>query len=91
LVVAALDGAGIPWQMLLETDNDSAVYATVSADLAVHTAIEGTVPPQLVRIDHGGALPELPVQLINLYAAGGAQAEPLEALVALLGAKMRAA
>ena len=89
LVVAALEGAGIPWQMLLETDNDSAIHATVSADLAVHTAIEGTVPQQLVRIDHGGALPDLPVQLINLYASGGTLSEPLEALVALLGAKMR--
>jgi DNA-binding transcriptional LysR family regulator len=84
LVVAALDGAGIAWQMLLETDNDSAIHATVSADLAVHTAIEGTQAQQLVRIDHGGALPELPEQLINLYTSDGPTSEPLSRLVALL-------
>jgi len=88
LVVAALDRAEIPWQMLLETDNDSAIHATVSADLAVHTAIEGTQAQQLVRIDHGGALPELPAQLINLYSAEGKLSEPLAHLVALLSDRM---
>ncbi|WP_299024500.1 LysR family transcriptional regulator [uncultured Sulfitobacter sp.] len=88
LVVAALDAADIQWQMLVETDNDSAIHATVSADLAVHTAIEGTEPQQLARIKHGGALPELPVQLINLYQAEGKLAEPLAQLVSLLAAKI---
>jgi len=87
-VVAALDGADIPWQMLVETDNDSAIHATVSADLAVHTAIEGTEAQQLVRIDHGGALPELPAQMINLYKSEGAVSEPLEQLISLLKARL---
>jgi DNA-binding transcriptional LysR family regulator len=84
LVVAALDGAGIAWQMLLETDNDSAIHATVSADLAVYTAIEGTQAQQLVRIEHAGALPELPDQLINLYLTDGPTSEPLSRLADLL-------
>lgn len=84
IVVAALDAADIQWQMLLETDNDSAIHATVSADLAVHTAIEGTEPQTLARIKHGGALPDLPSQLINLYQADGKLSEPLSELVALL-------
>jgi DNA-binding transcriptional LysR family regulator len=88
LAVAALDAADIQWQMLVETDNDSTIHATVSADLAVHTAIEGTEPPQLARIKHGGALPELPRQRINLYQAEGSLAEPLAQLVALLTAKI---
>lgn len=87
LVVAALDAADIAWQMIMESDNDSAIHATVSADLAVHTAIEGTEPQQMVRIDHGGALPDLPVQLINLYTAEGKHSVPLKELMTLLKAK----
>ena len=88
LVVGALDRAGIEWQMLLETDNDSAIHATVSADLAVHTAIEGTEPQQFARIDHAGALPELPDQLINMYIAQGDVSEPMQQLAALLQARL---
>ena len=87
-VVAALDAEGIQWQMLLETDNDSAIHATVSADLAVHTAIEGTEPQQLARIKHDGALPELPLQLINLYQNEGRLVEPQRQLVELLADKI---
>lgn len=90
LVIAALDAARIPWQMTVETDNDSAIHATVSADLAVHTAIEGTEPQQLVRIDHGGALPDLPAQMINLYSSEGARSEPLQQLIDLLTARLGA-
>ena len=90
LAVAALDAAGVPWQMLVETDNDSTIHATVSADLAVFTAIEGTEPQQLARIDHAGALPELPMQKINLYKTAGKLSEPLAHLVTLLTAKLEA-
>ncbi|MEP2640977.1 LysR family transcriptional regulator [Roseobacter sp.] len=68
-VVEALDLAGLPWDVVVETESDRTIEATVSADLAVHTMIEGTEPPHLERIDHGGALPELPGQMINLYGA----------------------
>ena len=69
-VVEALDGADIPWEVIVETESDRTIEATVSADLAVHTMIEGTEPPHLERIDHGGVLPDLPYQQINLYGAG---------------------
>lgn len=88
LAVAALNDANIEWQMLLETDNDSTIHATVSADLAVFTAIEGTEPQQLATIDHGGALPELPLQQINLYVSDGKLSAPLQELVDLLTAKI---
>ncbi len=68
-VVEALEAAGISWDMAVETESDRTVEATVSADLAVHTMIEGTEPPHLERIDHNGALPDLPLQHINLYGA----------------------
>ncbi|MBB3993481.1 DNA-binding transcriptional LysR family regulator [Sulfitobacter undariae] len=84
IVVSALDADNIAWEMVVESDNDSAIHATVSADLAVHTAIEGSEPLQMERIDHAGALPDLPVQQINLYKSEGKGSVPLEALVNLL-------
>lgn len=68
-VVAKLDTRNIAWDMVVETESDRTVEATVAADLAVQTMIEGTEPPHLVQIDHGGSLPDLPVQKINLYGA----------------------
>ena len=68
-VIAALDAAGVPWDMVVETESDRTIEATVSADLAVHAVLEGTEPPHLRQIDHGGTLPELPVQKVNLYGA----------------------
>jgi DNA-binding transcriptional LysR family regulator len=68
-VIAALDAAQIEWDMVVETESDRTIEATVSADLAVHTMIDGTEPPHLAQIDHGGTLPDLPRQLINLYGA----------------------
>ncbi|AXI47497.1 LysR family transcriptional regulator [Sulfitobacter sp. SK012] len=83
-VVAALDEAGITWQVLVETESDRTIEATVSADLAVHSMIEGTEPPHLERIDHKGALPMLPAQHINLYRAQGGKGPVLDALSDLL-------
>ncbi len=83
-VIAALDRAGLPWELAVETDSDRAIEATVSADLAIHVVLEGTEPPQLERIDHGGALPDLPAHLINLYGGDAASGKPVEDLVGLL-------
>lgn len=68
-VQAALDRAGIAWEMAVESDSSRTVEASVSADLAVHTVIEGTEPPYVERIQHGGALPELASTQINLYVS----------------------
>ncbi|WP_415403738.1 LysR family transcriptional regulator [Tateyamaria sp. SN3-11] len=83
-VVEQLDEAGIPWDVVVETESDRTIEATVSADLAVHTMIEGTEPPHLDKIDHGGSLPDLPAHRINLYGATGASSEVHDALVSLL-------
>ncbi len=85
-VVAALDAAGIPWQMSVDTDSDRTIEAAVSADLAAHAMIEGTAPPYLERIDHGGALPALPQQQINLYGGKSTSGEVGEWLADLLRA-----
>ncbi len=65
----ALDDAQIEWEMAVDSDSDRTVEATVSADLAVGVLLEGTQPSHQELIDHGGALPDLPVQHINLYGA----------------------
>ncbi|ARE38827.1 Transcriptional regulator, LysR family [Rhodovulum sp. P5] len=68
-VQAALDKACIPWEMAVESDSIRTVEASVSADLAVHTVLEGAMPPYVERIQHGGALPDLTTTKINLYVS----------------------
>jgi hypothetical protein len=83
-VLAALDAAGIPWEMAVTSESSRTVEASVSADLAVHVALEGTEVPDVERIEHGGALPALTSQRINLYGERRADAEPARALAALV-------
>lgn len=67
--IEQLEKTGIAWAMVVDTESDRAIEATVAADLAVQTMIDGTEPQHLAQIDHGGNLPDLPVQMINLYGA----------------------
>lgn len=83
---AALDAAGIPWEMAVESDSTRAIEATVSADLAVHTVLAGSEPPYVERIVHGGALPDLPGMKVNLYLAPTATMPAVAALAGLLRA-----
>lgn len=64
-----LDEGGVPWEMAVESDSTRTIEATVSADLAVHTMLEGTEPRHFERIAHGGSLPELRLMNVNLYQA----------------------
>ena len=66
-VLQALNAEGIDWYMAVDSELDNAVEAAVSADLAVHVALKGSLPPQSEVIDHGGLLPALKPQNINLY------------------------
>jgi DNA-binding transcriptional LysR family regulator len=83
-VQKALDDAGIPWQMAIESDQSRTIEASVSADLAVHAMLVGSTPPQSETVQHGGALPELLTKKVNLYTADVARGEAFEALTALL-------
>ncbi|MEM8730126.1 MAG: LysR family transcriptional regulator [Pseudomonadota bacterium] len=65
--LAALDRAGTKWETAVDTDSDRTIEATVAADLAVNAMIAGTQPAHLEQISHGGALPDLPMQFVNLY------------------------
>jgi DNA-binding transcriptional LysR family regulator len=84
-----LDEAGIPWEMAVESDSERTVEATVSADLAVSVMIQGTEPPYTEVIQHGGALPEMKSQNINLYASEAARGPAAEAMAQLIRSRIR--
>ncbi len=84
VATAALDDAGIEWDMSIDSDSDRTVEATVSADLAVGVLLEGTQPSHQELIDHAGVLPDLPVQFINLYGAERVREEYVSELANLL-------
>jgi len=83
-VQARLDAAGIPWTLAVDSDNTRTVEASVSADLAVHTVLEGSEPRHVARIHHGGALPELARMKINLYVGNVARGPALARLADLI-------
>lgn len=82
--IAALEAAGIDWELAVETESDRTIEATVSADLGINAMIEGMQPRHLEQIDHGGALPELTVQRINMYGVEHGHGEVLTKLGGLL-------
>ena len=82
--IAALESAGIPWELAVETESDRTIEATVSADMGINTMIDGMHPRHLEQIDHGGTLPELTLQKINMYGMERARGEVLSQLGALL-------
>jgi len=90
-VIEALDARDMRWELMVESDSDRTIEATVSADLAVHAMIDGTEAPHLVHIDHGGDLPELPMQMINLYCADTAGSQVMTELTSLLRNAFQAA
>ena len=82
--IRALERCAITWEMAVESESDRTIEATVRADLAVALMLEGTEPPFLERIEHGGALPNLPSYSINLYVSDLARGRAEEALAELV-------
>ncbi|MEO0344564.1 MAG: LysR family transcriptional regulator [Pseudomonadota bacterium] len=66
---AHLDQAGIPWEMVVDTDSSETVNASISADLAVEARLVTRITETdgMEVIDHCGALPPLPKFDVNLY------------------------
>ena len=83
-VQAALDRAGIAWQMAVESDSTRTIEASVSADLAVHTVLAGSEPPYVERISHGGSLPDLKRMKVNLYVADPAHSPVVLEMAAMI-------
>ncbi|CUH64126.1 Cyn operon transcriptional activator [Thalassovita gelatinovora] len=84
-LISTLDDANVPWTSVVDTDSDRTIEATVSADLAVCTMLEGTAPPQLSELDNTD-LPDLGVYLINMYTAGKRLSEPVARLADMIRA-----
>lgn len=80
----ALDAAGIPWEMAVDSESSRTVEATVAGDLAVLSQLAGTAAPQLAEVPHHGALPGLGQKQINLYVASVTQSEPRDHLADLV-------
>lgn len=80
----ALDEAGIPWEMAVETGSTRTVEASISADLAVHALLESAVGINMFPVDHGGHLPELPRSRIGLYRSPTAIGTPVDTLESML-------
>jgi DNA-binding transcriptional LysR family regulator len=89
-VQRALDEAGMSWEMAVESESTRTVEASVSADLAIHAALDGHEPPYVERIDHGGDLPTLSTFKINLYGADAKGDAPKVALADLVRQSFRA-
>jgi DNA-binding transcriptional LysR family regulator len=78
-----LDQAGIPWEMAVESESTRSVEVMVSADLAVHTMIEGNEKRLFFeKVPHGGALPDLWNISINMYVGRRSPGPALDALAA---------
>lgn len=65
--IDALEGAGLPWELAVDSLSCQSVEVSVTADLAIFVQLEGAIPHRCEAIRHGGALPELPDYLINMY------------------------
>ena len=83
-VQKALDDAEIPWEMAVESDSTRTVEASVTADLAIHACVQGSLASREEEIDHGGQLPDLAQVYINMYVADAVQAPLAEKLAELV-------
>ncbi|MEM9220888.1 MAG: LysR family transcriptional regulator [Pseudomonadota bacterium] len=84
-VQSRLDAAGIPWTMAVDSVSIRTVDACISADFAIHAAVNLTVQRRYEIIDHQGALPELPTIKVAQYVCEG----PKEALARKLATVVR--
>ncbi len=84
LALGKLEQGGIEWENALETLSDRSVEVTVAADMAVTVMIQETKPPHLEVVDHGGALPALGKQCINMYGAERQAGEVISHMADLL-------
>ncbi len=69
MALAALDQAGIPWEMAVDGDSEQVIEASVAADLAVTVRIAGGMPVATQAITGENALPALGETHIALYTS----------------------
>jgi DNA-binding transcriptional LysR family regulator len=83
---AALDEAGIPWELATGGESEQAVEATVAADLAVTARMAGSIPDGTAVITGDNQLPVLGDMKLALYLADRRKDEAVEMLMAELRA-----
>ena len=62
-----MDDADFDWEMVVESQTDTAIQAVVSADLAVHAVIKGVYARQTVPLPSEANLPDPGKSQIVLY------------------------
>lgn len=68
--LAALDAAGIAWEMAVAGLSEPVVETMLAADLAISVRMSGSLPPHCAPLPEACGLPELGVTRICLYEAG---------------------
>lgn len=81
---AALDAAGIPWDMATGGESEQAVEATVAADLAVTARMTGSIPEAMAIIGGENQLPPLGEMKLALYRSGKRNDEAVDLLLSEL-------
>lgn len=84
LAQAALDAAGIPWDLATGGESEQAVEATVAADLAISARMAGSILPGTEAVEAENQLPRLGEMKLALYRANRQEDEALARLVAEL-------
>ncbi|MDZ4089190.1 MAG: LysR family transcriptional regulator [Tabrizicola sp.] len=81
---AALDAAGIPWEMATGGESEQAVEATVAADLAVSVRMASSIPEGMSVIGGENQLPPVGDMKLALYRGNRRSDEALDLLVSEL-------
>ena len=81
---AALDAAGIAWEMATGGESDQAVEATVAADLAITARLAGSIPAGCEVIQGDNQLPPLGEMKLALYRANRTADEATDLLLSEL-------
>ncbi len=88
---AALDAAGIAWDLATGGESEQAVEATVAADLAVTARMAGSIPDGTAVIAGENQLPPLGEMKLALYRAPRKKGEAPDEAVELLLSELRCA
>ncbi len=84
IAVEALDQAGITWELVVDTDHEKTVAASVSADFAVHARLSGSQPDDWIVVPGEAGLPDLPEFHITMQKGGSANPILVDRLAELI-------
>ncbi|MFK8029344.1 MAG: LysR family transcriptional regulator [Gammaproteobacteria bacterium] len=79
--IDSLDQAGIPWEIVTDTNSEPTVHAMVAADLAITPQVETSMEPGCIVVPEG--LPTLSDIYINLYTASASDSRLVEKIAEL--------